>query len=47
MSGYFCIGFIDFMLADRKLTDFTSLFSLHDFGENDGIILTYFKNEWD
>ena len=27
MCGYFCIGFIDFMLAGKKLTDFTSLFS--------------------
>ena len=25
--GYFCIGFIDFMLAGKKLTDFTSFFS--------------------
>ena len=24
---YFCIGFIDFMLAGKKLTDFTNLFS--------------------
>ena len=31
MCGYFCIGFIDFMLAGKKLTDFFSLFSLHDF----------------
>ena len=31
MCGYFCIGFIDFMLAGKKLTDFTSLFSPHDF----------------
>ena len=28
--GYFCIGFIDFVLADKKLTDYTSLFSPHD-----------------
>ena len=26
MCGYFCIGFIDLMLAGRKLTDFTSMF---------------------
>ena len=26
MRGYFCFGFIDFMLAGKKLTDFTSLF---------------------
>ena len=31
MCGYFCIRFIDFMLAGKKLTDFTSLFSPDDF----------------
>ena len=25
--GYFCIGFIDFMLAGKKLNDFTNMFS--------------------
>ena len=44
MCGYFCIGFIDFMLADKKLTDFTNLFSPYDFDKNDSIILSYFKN---
>ena len=27
MCGYFCIGFIDVMLAGKTLVDFTSLFS--------------------
>ena len=45
MCGYFCIGFIDFMLAGKKLTDYTSLLSPHDFEKNDNIILSYFKNE--
>ena len=45
MCGYFCIGFIDFMLAGKKLTDFISMFSPHDFEQNDDIILSYFKNE--
>ena len=27
ICGYFCIGFIDVMLAGKKLTDFTNLFS--------------------
>ena len=45
MYGYFCIGFIDFMLAGKKLTGFTSLFSPYDFEKNDGIILSYFKDE--
>ena len=26
MCGYFCIGFIEFMLAGKTLTDFTNLF---------------------
>ena len=42
--GYFCIGFIDFMLAGKKFTDYTNLLSPHDFKKND-IILSYFKNE--
>ena len=45
ICGYFCIGFIDFVLAGKKLTDYTSLFSPHDFKKNDYIILSYFKNE--
>ena len=44
MCGYFCIGFIDFMLADKKLTDYTNLFSPYDFDKNDSIILSYFKD---
>ena len=31
MCGYFCIKFIDFMLAGKKLTDYTNLFSPYDF----------------
>ena len=31
MCSYFCIGFIDFMLAGKKMTDFTNLFSPHHF----------------
>ena len=45
MCGYFCIGFIDFMLAGKKLTDYTNLFSPHDFKKNDNIILSYFNDE--
>ena len=44
MCGYFCIGFIDFMLADEILTDYTNLFSPYDFNKNDSIILSYFKD---
>ena len=45
MFGCFCIGFIDCMLAGKKLTDYTNLFSPPDFKKNDDIILPFFKNE--
>ena len=45
MCGYFWIGFIDFMLAGKKLTDYTNSFSPHTFKKNHNIILSYFKNE--
>ena len=45
MCGYFCIGFIDFMLASKKLTDFTDMFSPDDFKKNCDI-WWYFKDEW-
>ena len=46
MCGYFCIVFIDFMLAGKKLIDYTDLFSPYDFNKNDSIILSYFKDEY-
>ena len=42
MCGYFGIGFIDFMLEGKTLTDFTNLFSPNNFKKNDDIILKYF-----
>ena len=30
MCGYFCMGFINFMLAGKKFSDYTNLFSPHD-----------------
>ena len=42
MCGYFCIGYIDFMLAGKTLTEYTNLFSPDNFKENDDIILDYF-----
>ena len=44
MCGYFCIGFIDFMLAGKTLTEYTNLFSPNNFKKNDDIILKYFMN---
>ena len=45
IRGYFCIGFIDFMLAGKKLIDFTSMFSPYEFEKSDSIVLSYFKDE--
>ena len=42
MCRYFCIGFIDFMLVGKNLTDFINLFSPNNFLKNDDIILNYF-----
>ena len=42
MCGYFCIGFIDFMLKGKTLTEYTTLFSPNNFTKNDDIIFNYF-----
>ena len=39
MYGYFCSGFIDFMLKGKSLTDFTNLLLSINFKHNDKIIL--------
>ena len=44
MCGYFCIGFIDFMLAGKTLIDYANLFSPYDFNKKDQIILSYSKD---
>ena len=43
MCGYFCIGFIDFMLKGKSFLDYTNLFSSTDYQRNDKIVLNYFK----
>ena len=42
MCGYFCIGFIDFMLKGKSLQDYTNLFFPNEYEKNDNIILQYF-----
>ena len=44
MCSYFCLGFIDFMLAVKTLIDYANMFSPYDFNKNDRIILSYFKD---
>ena len=41
VCGYSCIEFINFMLTDKTLTNFTNLFHQTTFKKNDDIILNY------
>ena len=43
MCGYLCTGFIDFMLKDKSLLEYTNLFSLRKYENNHKIILKYFQ----
>ena len=43
MCGYFCIGFIDFMLKGKSLLNYTNLFFLNHYEKNDKIMLRYFQ----
>ena len=42
MCGYFCIGFIDFMLKGKSLLEYTK-YSPKEYKKNDTIILKYFQ----
>ena len=39
MYGYFCIGFIDFILKAKSLLDYTNLFSPNDYEKKNKIKL--------
>ena len=43
ICGYFCIGFIDFILKGKSLHDYKNSFSLNDYDKNDKIIRKYFE----
>ena len=44
MCGYFCTGFIDFMLKGKNLTEYANLFSPNNFKKNDDMILNNLMN---
>ena len=44
MCGYFYIGFIDFMLKDKGLLDYTNLFFSNENEKNHKMILKYFQD---
>ena len=47
VCGFYCIAFIEYMLAEKTLLDYTNLFSLNDYKKNDKIIYKYFKDAYD
>ena len=44
MYGYFCIGFIGFMLNSKSFLEYKYLFSPNDYEKNDKIIKKIFNN---
>ena len=46
VQSFYCIAFIEYMLARKILLDYTNLFSPHDYKKNDKIIYNYFKNKY-
>ena len=43
MCGYYCIGFIDFILKGKSLFEYTNLFPPKEHEKNNKIILKYFQ----
>ena len=43
MSGYSCLGFIDFMVTGKSLVDYSNLFSPNFYDNKEKIILKYFQ----
>ena len=42
-SGFFCIGFIDFMLKCKSLVNYTNLFSPNEYKKNHKKLVKYFQ----
>ena len=42
VCGHSCVGFINFRLAEKTLTDFTNHFSPNNFKKYDDVVLKYF-----
>ena len=39
MCGYFCIGFIDFLLKRKSSLEYANLFSPNEYNKNEKVIL--------
>ena len=45
LCGYFCIGFIGFMLKGKSLLEYTNLYSPNEYKKNDKIKMRYFQQD--
>ena len=45
MCGFYGIAFIEYMLAEKTLIDYTNLFCPNDYKKNDKILYKYFKDK--
>ena len=46
IHGFFCITFIEYILAGKTLLDYTNLFSPNYYKKNDKIIYRYFMDRY-
>ena len=47
MCEFYCIVFIEYIIAGKTLLDYTNLFSLNDYQKNDKVTYKYFKDKCD
>ena len=46
MWGFYCIAFIEYMLAGKDFLDYTNLFTLNDYKKNEKIIYAIFNDKY-
>ena len=46
MCGFYCIVFIEYMIAGKTLLDYTKIFSPNDYQNNDKMKYKYFKGKY-
>ena len=46
MCGFYCIAFVEYMLAGKTLLDYTNLYTANDHKNNEKIIYKYFKDKY-
>ena len=46
ICGFYCIAFIEYLLAGKSLLNYTNLFSTSDYKKNDNIMYNYSKDKY-